>query len=72
MIEELKTCPFCGGKVRLYYFKGSYHQRVTISCKDCKIRSVQESKSYKDDDLPREAYMNKSIKLWNRRVDDKE
>lgn len=69
-MDELKPCPFCGGKaVPIYCENGSSYtsnilylsKRGTIKCSKCEIR------------LPR-VYrrISRAIEAWNRRVDNAE
>lgn len=63
MFEELKPCPFCGGKAVLVVIEG-----VEVRCEDCGARTDRRV-TYK---TPTGVYGNKPvekvIELWNRRV----
>lgn len=59
--EELKPCPFCGGKFPEYIMNDSFGDFVfSIFCFECEA----ESGKYETREAAREA--------WNRRVNDAE
>lgn len=62
MNEELKRCPFCGGKAVIYVDNG-----VRVRCTDCEITTVSLC-----DTLIRskESAIEKVVGMWNRRVND--
>ena len=55
MADELKPCPFCGGKAKKHHEVGmfSYHE---IKCIDCDVRVIRAVESY-------------VIDVWGRRAD---
>ena len=59
-MNELKPCPFCGGKARWMYRKPI----GWIMCKKCGASSATLSDNYEEADCQQEA-----IVAWNRRVD---
>jgi Lar family restriction alleviation protein len=74
MREELKPCPFCGGKARLQYANGSYGYypaKLQVRCQgaDCPAQTRFFNHGERDyDDTPvAEA---KAIAAWNRRAPD--
>lgn len=56
MSEELKPCPFCGGKAIYREFRG---KTLKVYCVKCKCGVIRTGKS-KDN----------AIMLWNRRTND--
>lgn len=56
--NELKPCPFCGGKAELIERIYGAYKDVTVACKQCGIRSTLFS-----NDL-------EAITFWNRRASD--
>ena len=54
--EELKPCPFCGGKA--YIEKNRYKYAYWIKCYDCRV----ETEAYD--------YVEEAINVWNRRIDE--
>lgn len=56
MSEELKPCPFCGGKAMYHEFKGIYITFYSVRCK-CGASRTGKTKD-------------NTIMLWNRRVSD--
>lgn len=59
MPNELKPCPFCGGKANIDYGNGIY-EIFYVFCEKCKTRNPNR--------LTRE----EAIKLWNRRTTDEQ
>ena len=63
MGNDLKPCPFCGGKASLRHdhagFGASY-----VQCEKCGLESIKFLKSfeYSSDE--------KAVEFWNRRYDD--
>lgn len=69
MSEQLKPCPFCGGKVKskinTFEDQGRFHRILFFKCQneDCgAIISINNGETYSD-------YM-KAIEVWNRRVNN--
>jgi len=60
--DELKPCPFCGGKARIYFhnFYGEYYAECDIC--HAIIGRFPEYRNYSIDMI---------IKAWNRKADDK-
>lgn len=69
MQNELKPCPFCGGKAtitKMLYKELNSHQMVyVISCTNDKCL-MEEVRTFSDHDL------NRVCESWNRRVDNAE
>ena len=69
-MNELKPCPFCGGKAELYRIKrdsrkrcGVYHLIATIKCRNCTAQVSQAGSS-------EERAIEFATNIWNGRVDD--
>lgn len=62
MTEELKKCPFCGGKATLN--AGSDRNYSLVKCRDCGAESgmVKVSAEYCADE--------RAIEAWNRRANN--
>ena len=63
-MDELKPCPFCGGKAEIeheYIFGFEYS---TIKCEKCRVKTapIKVSFTYSSDERAAEA--------WNRRTND--
>lgn len=56
---ELKPCPFCGGKARLFTDDDKYYSHI-VACENCGARTLREHI---------EAI---AVSYWNRRVTDAE
>lgn len=54
-VEELKPCPFCGGKAIVWKEDAVWFDITWIGCKECGV----QLRKYAD---------NRGIKTWNRRV----
>ena len=63
--EELKPCPFCGGKASWYYSGSVTRGRfdITIACSHCGITMKQSTLRY-----GLEWLQEKMIEKWNNRV----
>lgn len=61
MSNELKPCPFCGGKPKLRYRKPFSY----VVCTGCKSSSELVCDSYEEGDGKADA-----IAAWNRRAND--
>lgn len=57
--EDMKRCPFCGGKAELLYIGKSFHNDCFIKCLKCKVEQGHVYKSKKS-----------AITAWNRRKYD--
>lgn len=56
MTEELKPCPFCGGKATIWKEDAVWFDITWIGCKECGV----QLRKYAD---------NRGIKTWNKRVE---
>ena len=71
MMEQLKPCPFCGGKAKIQYGfpnqQGNRHKEVFVKCKVCnaKTKTIKQYPFTKWEDCLKTA-----IYLWNRRADN--
>lgn len=54
-MEELKKCPFCGGKAKIYK-SFDYVSKYRVECTKCEMCSPIYNKS------------EEAIEVWNRRV----
>ena len=63
MSEELKPCPFCGGKAIKYVNSG-----VCVKCVDCGVSTITlcDTKGNKSD----KGAIENVIEMWNRRAND--
>ena len=72
MKEQLKPCPFCGGKacfnryVSYNYLKGHHSDYARIKCSSCGASS--KSIEYDPKLHGESGEYDEAIKLWNRRV----
>lgn len=62
-MENLKPCPFCGGKASMRY-STVFRSEICIKCEKCKSRTM----TYKGGDFEDTKYL--AIQAWNRRVSD--
>lgn len=65
-MEELKSCPFCGGDAEMEIKYGDYGYNpdiYSVKCKRCNAKIGKVSNNYADlsDDV---------VKAWNRRASD--
>lgn len=60
-MNDLKPCPFCGGKARLFVGDG-----VRVICSKCYVgtRILTDSMEYESDDVET------VVESWNRRADN--
>ena len=65
-MEELKPCPFCGGKAEVIQERvlGLY----AVWCKDCKCQTIYQF----DFGEGLEVSKQKAIKVWNRRAETRQ
>ena len=63
-MDELKPCPFCGGKAKLYV-----HDGVRVLCTKCGATSMSLEDYYNGLDIKSNAVRD-VIAAWNRRVND--
>ena len=65
-VNDLKSCPFCGGKAMLYVSSGAglYISKSYVYCKECRAAS-RTFASYNTVESKASA-----MKAWNRRVGD--
>ena len=61
-MEELKSCPFCGGKAVLHVKDG-----VRVVCKECGASTMGYVDSYLQG-KPQGTAVKRVIKKWNKRV----
>ena len=72
-MEELKRCPFCGGKVTIAEvgdYLTSWMSITRGNCKDgCKCRVFMESKPYNSDysEADKEKIKKDLVEAWNKR-----
>lgn len=59
MSDDLKPCPFCGGRPALLDHNAEYQIQYSVFCRDCWAQSVEV------DDTET------AIFAWNRRVEEK-
>ena len=65
MTEELKPCPFCGGKAELHLiqmYEGDEPYAVNIRCPECGVNGAEEWKVDGKD------FKQRAVKKWNKRV----
>lgn len=63
LFEDLKPCPFCGGKASLFVIDG-----VKVKCLDCNMGTPTYSDLYNKTPMA----INMAIKQWNKRVKESE
>lgn len=58
--EQLKPCPFCGGKAVLRHFYPAFGARMRskVICKKCRCNSGEWGRT------------DKAVEAWNRRADN--
>lgn len=72
MSEELKPCPFCGGKAIIKAVTKSYGFTIWCACKcGARTEGFCPDTSKEDDTMENiEEYTKRAIKSWNRRTND--
>ena len=77
--EELKPCPFCGGKARLYTTESRQsYRRAVVKCQQCRCEIRAEGGGFHDfgegkTEMEKRALSNEAAKAnaiaaWNRRA----
>lgn len=65
-MEQLKPCPFCGGKARIRKTKGT---RYFVGCSECGARSIDfDELPWHDTPFIAQGH---AIEAWNRRAYEK-
>lgn len=62
-MEDLKPCPFCGGKARVLAVN-IFRPEIQVMCEKCRSRTL----TYKGGDFYDTKYL--AIQAWNRRESD--
>lgn len=73
MSEELKPCPFCGGKGVIKAVNKNYGLTIWCQCKKCCARTEGYCPNTNNEDETMESIeqcKNKAVILWNRRADN--
>ena len=65
MNEQLKPCPFCGGKAHIRNDGYTYYETVCVSCEDCGAQSIRK---ISDGHYGKHCLYKEIAELWNRRV----
>ena len=65
MADDLKSCPFCGGKAEL--IKRAYEDNTGYALVSCKACGNMTKQFYKSLDF---CAVDEAIKSWNRRPND--
>ena len=69
MNEQLKPCPFCGGKAHIRNDIYTYYETVCVSCEGCGAQSIRKiSNGY----YGKHCSYKEIAELWNRRVKESE
>ena len=72
-MEELKPCPFCGGKAVIKAVNKSYGFTIWCQCKECSAKTEGYCPDINNEDNSLESIekcKNKAAKAWNRRMND--
>lgn len=77
-MDELKPCPFCGGKAEMHFQPIYTDYGVCVNCTKCKSRSrfVPYDCNYiyyngeKNVFISKERAVSDVLKLWNRRIEN--
>lgn len=64
-MEELKPCPFCGGKAEIVVFKKGFRSSIVCTTPECNFRRFDFNKGDTD-----EIVAQRLIAAWNRRVNN--
>lgn len=71
-MENLKPCPFCGGKGKIKAAKGDHAEfAIWCECENCYAQSGGYSADIKNEDLAIEnidSCKNEAVEAWNRRA----
>ena len=73
MSEELKSCPFCGGKSVIKAVNKNYGLTIWCQCNKCGARTEGYCPNTNKEDETMESIeqcKNKAVILWNRRADN--
>lgn len=73
MSEELKPCPFCGGKSVIKAVNKNYGLTIWCQCNECGARTEGYCPNTNKEDETMESIeqcKNKTVILWNRRADN--
>ena len=73
MSEELKPCPFCGGKAVIKAVNKNYGLTILCQCNECGARTEGYCPNTNNEDATIdniENCKNRALEQWNRRVND--
>lgn len=70
MTEELKSCPFCGGKAKFKSHEIGQHGHCYVACEDCAAYAT--AISWRMYDGASEEDKQLAIEAWNRRAAEEE
>ena len=68
MKNELKTCPFCGGKAEIRMV-GDMRHLLVYFCKDCRHTPLRGGDARSTERDARKVW-NRRVEAWNRRAND--
>lgn len=72
MMEELKPCPFCGGKAKAFKWSATCEIEIVCQNEDCRVLQsgiVQKKETESEEEAYERAYQIAKEK-WNRRASD--